>query len=91
MKLTVPKGETYIGGGGEMAVKANKFFDLTKFLLFSYICVSYCNNETELMRMRIDLQELLISGSVKLQNYIYFILMLYKSSYLRDEENRIKC
>ena len=39
--------------------------------------------------MNIGLQQLLNDKSVKLQNNIYFILMLYKSLYLKDGESRI--
>ena len=49
--------------------KANEFCGLTIFLLFFYICVSYCNNEMDLERILIGLQQFLIRTSVKLQNY----------------------
>jgi hypothetical protein len=39
MKLSVPKGETYIRGRGEVEVKANEFFDLTKIMLLFYIYI----------------------------------------------------
>ena len=66
MKFTVPKGETYIGGRGEMAVKANEICGLTKNILSFYICKCYCNNETDFMRRMIGLQELSNTESVKL-------------------------
>ena len=56
MKLSVPKGETYIGGSGEMAVKANEFCGLTKNILSFYICKCYCNNETDFIWLKIGLQ-----------------------------------
>ena len=86
MKLSVPKGETYIGGRGEVAVNANKFFDFKlNFSVSSYLCIliqqkdGFYTDENRFTKV-ISLFEC----QVKLQNYYLIYLMLYKSLYLRD-------
>ena len=54
---------------------ANEFFDFARILISFRICVNKCINEMDFIRMKIGLQELLNSESVKLQKY-YLVRVL---------------